>query len=171
VTSYEFVTSMCFVWEMMGASREVALDNWYNTARVISGRNTSIPDVNITWLFPVMVGFNYLVRLHLCDIGSISFGLLYFCVYVNGHLAIKDLNLSSVMNYYVLASPFYVDFVVDGDGSGALSVSVGPSSKSYPYAIDGILNAVEIIKLNNSMGSLVGKVPAEFILKNWPRGI
>jgi hypothetical protein len=60
--------------------------------------------------------------------------------------------------------------VVDGDGSGALSVSFGPLSKSYPYAIDGILNAVEIMKLDNWMGSLVGKVPVEFIMKSWPMG-
>jgi hypothetical protein len=46
--------------------------------------------------------------------------------------------------------------VVDGDGSGSLSVSVGLSSKSYLYAIDGILNAAEIMNLNNLMGSLVG---------------
>jgi hypothetical protein len=35
---------------------------------------------------------------------------------------IEDLDLSSATNY-VLASPFSADFVVDGDGSGALSVS------------------------------------------------
>ncbi|XP_062154819.1 probable receptor-like protein kinase At5g24010 [Alnus glutinosa] len=152
-----------------GASREVAPDNVYNSARVISSRNASIPNVNITWVFPVVGGFKYLVRLHFCDIASISIGLLFFNVYVNGHLAIKNLDLSDVTNY-VLASPYYADFMVDGDGSGALSVSVGPSNNSYPYAIDGILNAVEIMKLNNSMGSLAGKVPAEFIMKSWPRG-
>ncbi|KAE7997145.1 hypothetical protein FH972_001801 [Carpinus fangiana] len=84
------------------ASCEVPPDNMYNTAQVISSRNDSIPDVNITHVFPVMSGFKYLVGLHFCDIASISF--------------------------------------------------------------------VEIIKLNNSMGSLVGKVTAEFILNSWTRG-
>lgn len=51
-----------------------------------------------------------------------------------------------------------------------MSVSVGPSSKSYLYAIDGILNALEIMKLDNQMDSLVGKVSAEFIMKSWPMG-
>jgi hypothetical protein len=48
--SYAFVTSLCFVWEMMdrAASCEVALDNVYNTAQVIRSRNASIPNVNIT---------------------------------------------------------------------------------------------------------------------------
>ena len=156
-------------YQVGGASREVGPDNVYNTARVIKSRNASIPDANITWEFPVIGGFKYLVRLHFCDIASISIALLYFNVYVNGHLAYKDLDLSGVTNYE-LAVPFYADYVVDGDCSGVLSVSVGPSNMSIPYAIDGILNAVEIMKLNNSMGSLVSNLPAELILKNWPRG-
>lgn len=151
-----------------GASREVGPDNVYNTARVIKSTNASIPDVKITWVFPVKGGFKYLVRLHFCDIASISIALLYFNVYVNGNLAYKDLDLSGVTNY-VLAAPFYADYVVDGDSSGVLTVSVGPSNMSYAYGIDGILNAVEIMKLNNSMGSLVGDLPVEFILKSWPR--
>ncbi|GMY23714.1 probable receptor-like protein kinase At5g24010 [Fagus crenata] len=156
-------------YQVGGASREVGPDNVYNTARVIKSRNASIPDANITWEFPVIGGFKYLVRLHFCDIASISIALLYFNVYVNGHLAYKDLDLSGVTNYE-LAVPFYADYVVDGDCSGVLSVSVGPSNMSIPYAIDGILNAVEIMKLNNSMGSLVSNLPAELILKSWPRG-
>ncbi|XWS46128.1 hypothetical protein CRYUN_Cryun14cG0037100 [Craigia yunnanensis] len=70
---------------------------------------------------------------------------------------------------YLLASPFYADFVVDADHSEVVSVSVGPSSKSMAYAVDAILNGVEIMKMNNSVGSLDGKLPAELILKCWPR--
>ncbi|KAF5464332.1 hypothetical protein F2P56_014416 [Juglans regia] len=117
---------------------------------------------------PGLPGFKYLVRLHFCDIASISLGLLYFNVYVNGNLAYKDLDLSRATNY-VLASPFYADFVVDADASGVLSVSVGPSNISMPYTIVGMLNAVEVMKLNNSMGSLAGKLPAELVLKSWPK--
>ncbi|KAG2725334.1 hypothetical protein I3760_01G060400 [Carya illinoinensis] len=157
------------IWyQMGGASREVAPDNVYNTARVIRSTNDSVPDVNITWVFPVTGGFKYLVRLHFCDIACISLGLLYFNVYVNGNLAYKDLDLSRATNY-VLASPFYADFVVDGDASGVLSVSVGPSSSSMAHTIVGTLNAVEVMKLNNSMGSLAGKLPAELVLKSWPK--
>lgn len=152
-----------------GASREVCPDNVYNTARVIKSTNDSIPDVKITWAFPVVGGYKYLVRMHFCDIASISLGLLYFNVYVNGNLAYKDLDLSSVTGY-MLASPFYADFVVDGDDSGALTVSVGPSSKSLAYTIVGILNGVEIMKMNNSMGSLDGMVCAEWVSRSWPSG-
>ncbi|KAK7295118.1 hypothetical protein RJT34_18022 [Clitoria ternatea] len=152
-----------------GASREVGPDNVYNSARLIRSKNDSVPNVNMTWVFPVVGGYKYLVRLHFCDIASISLGLLYFNVYVNGYLAFEDLDLSYVTNS--LASPFYADFVVDGDGNGgALSVSVGPSKSSIPHVIDGILNAVEVMKLNNSHYSLDGDVCVGSVLKSWSTG-
>ena len=90
--------------------------------------------------------------------------MLYFNVYVNGNLAYEDLDLSYVTNS--LASPFYADFVVDG-GDEALSVGVGPSKSSMPHVIDGILNAVEVMKLNNSRSSLDGEVCADLVMKSW----
>ncbi|XP_061361225.1 probable receptor-like protein kinase At5g24010 [Gastrolobium bilobum] len=152
-----------------GASREVGPDNVYNSARLIRSKNDSVPNVNMTWVFPIIGGYKYLVRLHFCDIASISLGLLYFNVYVNGYLAYKDLDLSYITNS--LASPFYADFVVDGNSSvGALTVTVGPSKSSIPHVIDGILNGVEVMKLNNSHNSLDGEVCADFVLKSWSRG-
>ncbi|KAI3411236.1 Malectin_like domain-containing protein [Psidium guajava] len=152
-----------------GASREVCPDNVYNSARVIKSTNATVPNVNMTWVFPVTGDYNYLVRLHFCDIASISLELLYFNVYVNGLLVFKDFDLSYVVNE-VLAAPFYADFVVEGDNSGILSVSIGPSNYSMAHAIDGLLNGVEVMKLNNSMGSLDGEACGGFILKSWPRG-
>ncbi|XP_027928393.1 probable receptor-like protein kinase At5g24010 [Vigna unguiculata] len=150
-----------------GASREVGPDNVYNSARLIRSKNDSVPNVNMTWVFPVVGGYKYLIRLHFCDIASISLGLLYFNVYVNGYVAYEDLDLSYITNS--LASPFYADFVVDG-GDGALSVGVGPSQRSMAHVIDGILNAVEVMKLNNSVSSLDGEVCADFVMKRWSTG-
>lgn len=152
-----------------GASREIAPDNVYNTARVLTSKNASIPNVNITLEFPVVDGYRYLVRTHFCDIASVSLGFLYFNVYVNGHLAYKDLDMTDVANN-ALSAPFYADFVVDGVGNlGVLSVSIGASSKSMEYTVDGILNGVEVMKMSNSMGSFDGDLSAELILKGWPR--
>ena len=150
-----------------GASREVCPDNVYNSARVISSSNATIPNYNITWGFDVVEGHKYLVRMHFCDIASIAIGLLYFNVYVDGHLVYTDLDLSYITGG--LSSPFYADFVLNGGSSGVLTVSVGPSNNSFTHAIDAILNGVEIMKLNNSMGSLDGEVSVEQVLKNWPR--
>lgn len=151
-----------------GASREVGPDNMYNSARLIKSKNASVPRVNMTWEFPVVGGYKYLIRMHFCDIASISIGLLYFNVYVDGHLAYADLDLSSITG--LLASPFYADFVVDADSLGTLSVNIGSSNKSIPYVVDGILNGIEVMKLNNSHNSLDGEVCPGFILKSWSRG-
>ncbi|KAJ6872881.1 hypothetical protein NC651_031880 [Populus alba x Populus x berolinensis] len=155
-------------YQIGGASREVGPDFVYKTARVITDTNGAVLNPNMTWEFPVDEGYKYLVRMHFCDIASISLGLIHFNVYVNGYLAYEDLDLSSIT--YTLASPFYVDFVVDDDSSGVLRVSVGPTNKTMAYGVDGILNGVEIMKMNNSVGSLGGKMCAGMVLKSWPRG-
>lgn len=152
-----------------GASREVGPDNVYNTARLIKSSDDTIPNVNLTWSFEVVKGYTYMVRLHFCDIASVATWMLNFNVYVNGNLAYQMLDLSDITNG-MLASPFYADFVVDGESSGNLVVSVGPSSMSKPRAVDAILNGIEIWKLNNSMGSFDGEVCTDFVWRSWRRG-
>ncbi|KAD6453232.1 hypothetical protein R6Q59_014990 [Mikania micrantha] len=148
-------------YRLGGASREVGPDNMYNSARLISSLDDSIPKQNMTWVFPVNKGFSYLVRLHFCDIASISIGMIYFNVYVNGNLVYENLDLSSLTNY-MLASPFYADFVVDPEKlSDVIRVDIGPSRLSMSHAIDGILNGLEIWKMSNSMSSLDGEVCLE----------
>ncbi|KAJ8573188.1 hypothetical protein K7X08_009699 [Anisodus acutangulus] len=131
-----------------GASREVGPDNVYNSARVIRSSGNLITELNMMWTFPVIGGYKYLVRMHFCDIASIA---------------------REVTNR-LLASPFYADFVVDGDSSGVLTLSVGPSNMSLPRAVDAILNGVEIMKINNSVGSFDGEICAHAVLKSWKRG-
>ncbi|GFQ08814.1 probable receptor-like protein kinase at5g24010 [Phtheirospermum japonicum] len=152
-----------------GATREVGPDNVYNTARVIKGSGNSIPNSNMTWSFQVEKGYKYMVRMHFCDIASVATGMLYFNVYVNGNLAYENLDMSDVTNW-LLASPFYADFVVGGENSGNLVVSVGPSNMSLPHGVDAILNGIEIWKLNNSMGSFDGEVCADFVRTSWRKG-
>ncbi|KAF7154615.1 hypothetical protein RHSIM_Rhsim01G0164700 [Rhododendron simsii] len=155
-------------YQIGGACREIGPDNVYNSARVIRSLDDYVPHKNISLEFHVIGGYEYLVRLHFCDIASMSLNLLYFNVYVNGNLAYENLDLSSVTTM-ALASPFYADFVVNMESTGVLTVTVGPSNMSMSHTIDAILNGVEIMKLNNSMGSLDGEVCAASVLKNWTR--
>lgn len=152
-----------------GASREIAPDNVYNTGRVMNEVNVEMPNFNITWIFPVNLGYRYLVRLHFCDIVSLAVNQLYFNVYLNGYLAYKDLDLSA-LTYQILASPYYADFVVDPEGSGIIRVSIGPSSLGSPSTINAILNGLEIMKINNSMRSLDGDFKANSFGDSWMRG-
>ncbi|KAL6320817.1 hypothetical protein AAG906_008817 [Vitis piasezkii] len=133
-----------------GATQEIAPDNVYMTAQQMNRDNvTSDSRFNISWKFEVgSHSARHLVRLHFCDIVSKSLNLLYFNVYINGLLAVRDLDLS-VLTFHELASPYYMDFVVDSDNSGVTRISVGPSDLSPVSARNAILNGVEIMKLVN----------------------
>ncbi|GAU32361.1 hypothetical protein TSUD_44040 [Trifolium subterraneum] len=131
-----------------GATREIAPENVYMTAQQMNRENSSLASrFNITWNFPVARdGVLHLIRLHFCDIVSPSLNLLYFDVYINGYIAYKDLDLSA-LTFHTLASPVYVDFVVNSDKSGVIQISVGPSDLSSSIRINAILNGAEIMKM------------------------
>ncbi|XP_031381791.1 probable receptor-like protein kinase At5g24010 [Punica granatum] len=142
-----------------GASREVAPDNVYMTAQEMNRDNSTINSkFNITWDFPVgSGGFSHLVRLHFCDIVSTSLNQLYFDVYIDDYPAYINLDLSVLMDH-LLASPYYIDFVVDSSPSEVVRVSVGPSDLSSPMRMNAILNGAEIMKLVTLAGSrTIGK--------------
>ncbi|XP_022147196.1 probable receptor-like protein kinase At5g24010 [Momordica charantia] len=147
-----------------GASREVGPDNVYNSARVIQSRSSLVPKMNMTWTFPVVDGYRYIVRLHFCDIASISIGLLFFNIYVNGFMAYENFDLSTATNWE-LSSPFYVDFLVNSGVDGVLRISIGHSNQSIPYGVDGMLNGIEIMKLKNPLGSFDGNLSAQMVLE------
>lgn len=140
-----------------GASPEVAPDNVYNSARASSS--------NMTWAFAVDPGYKYLVRMHLCDIASLVLNELYLNAYINGYSAYQDFDISDATGQ-VLASPYYVDFVVDVGSSRVLNVGIGPSKFSDPSKVGGLLNGLEIMKMNNTVGSLDGESSVVSVLEN-----
>ncbi|XP_030475177.2 probable receptor-like protein kinase At5g24010 [Syzygium oleosum] len=135
-----------------GATPEIAPDDVYMTAQQMNRDNLPLSaKFNITWEFPVDSGDGrYLVRLHFCDIVSRALNQLYFDVYINGYSAYNNLDLS-VLTYHVLASPYYIDFVVDSYRSGVMQISVGPSDLSTTTRINAILNGAEIMKMVGSV--------------------
>ncbi|XP_047972222.1 probable receptor-like protein kinase At5g24010 [Salvia hispanica] len=138
-------------YQQGGVTREVAPDNVYMTAQQMNVYNGSLVNhFNITWDFPVSSeGAMHLVRLHFCDIVSISLSMLYFNIYINGVTAYKDVDLS-VLAFHRLASPYYIDFVVKNmRGSGVVRISVGPSDLSNTMKKNAILNGVEIMRMVN----------------------
>ncbi|KAL5203217.1 hypothetical protein ABZP36_014169 [Zizania latifolia] len=136
-----------------GATREDAPDSVYNTARRLVGRTNGSSVSNMTWQFNIDGRSSYLIRFHFCDIASNAPHLLVFSSYVDSWSAAKDLDLSEKL-LGVLAVPWYMDFVLpSSDLSGILTVSIGPSSLGN-VAKDGILNGLEIMKMNISTGSV-----------------
>ncbi|OIW03952.1 hypothetical protein TanjilG_30228 [Lupinus angustifolius] len=135
-----------------GPTVNTAPPSVYGTLSEMNTTNDPRSIFNVTWQFDVEPGFQYLVRLHFCDIVSKGLNELYFDVYVDSFQAAKDLDLS-IMSNNVLGAPYYKDLVTPLTADNKLHVSIGPSGVNSNYN-NAILNGLEIMKMNNSMGSL-----------------
>ncbi|XP_008803932.2 probable receptor-like protein kinase At5g59700 [Phoenix dactylifera] len=156
-------------------SAEVAPQLIYLTARSMNPGSMveTNPNFNfnITWRFPVTPGYSYFIRMHFCDIVSKTFTALYFDVYIGDQFAQENLHPADYTDN--LAEAFFRDFALDVPTSQqVLHVSIGRSlSKTTPQTANAILNGLEIMKVNNSVGSLngtfnPGSVPSQDNKKN-----
>ncbi|GER53106.1 kinase family protein [Striga asiatica] len=145
-----------------GATALVAPPLVYSTAAVMADSDTADPNFNLTWSMRVDPGFNYLIRLHFCDIVSTGLNELYFNVYLNGLSGASALDLSTLTSG--LAVPHYMDFVLNAlvISNGTVTIQVGPTSNVKAVQPDAILNGFEVMKLSNSAGSLDGLFSSSF---------
>ncbi|OAY37303.1 probable receptor-like protein kinase At4g39110 [Manihot esculenta] len=138
-----------------GISPIIAPATVYASAQQMADSETKLANFNVTWKFEVDTSFNYLIRLHFCDIVSKSLNDLYFNVYINGKMAISGLDLSSITGQ--LAAPYFKDIVVNSTlMSDGLNVQVGPMGEDTG-TINAILNGLEILKMSSSVDSLDGE--------------
>ncbi|KAG6760811.1 hypothetical protein POTOM_033992 [Populus tomentosa] len=140
-----------------GATQDSAPNAVYGTAIRMNSENDPNSNFNVTWEFNVNPGFQYLVRFHFCDIVSSSLNNLYFNVYIDSWLVAENVDPSNIAN--ALAVAFYKDFVTAATVSNKLRVSIGPTSTIAGVYPNAILNGLEIMKMNNSLGSLSGPAP------------
>ncbi|XP_022146178.1 receptor-like protein kinase HERK 1 [Momordica charantia] len=138
-----------------GAAPEIAPNVVYGTLTQMNSKGDPNSNFNVTWQFKVDPGFQYLVRFHFCDIMSKSLHQLYFNVYIDSWLVIHDLDLSAALSNR-LGTPYYMDSVTGLIKNDILHVSIGPSNLANVYP-NAILNGLEILKMNNSVGSLSGE--------------
>ncbi|KAK7312517.1 hypothetical protein VNO77_36426 [Canavalia gladiata] len=135
-----------------GPTENTAPPSVYGTLTQMNSMNDPRSNFNVTWQFDVEPQFQYLIRLHFCDVVSKGLNELYFNVYINSRLAAKDLDLSIISNN-ILAAPYYLDLVTTPSLMNKILVSIGPSALNSDYP-NAILNGLEIMKMNNSMNSL-----------------
>ncbi|XP_060170247.1 receptor-like protein kinase HERK 1 [Lycium barbarum] len=144
-----------------GATVDFAPQTVYGTCSEMNLNGTGNDpnsNFNVTWTFDVDPGFQYFIRLHFCDIVSTAANQLIFNIYVNSWNVAPDFDPGQKASGF-LATAYYNDYVTPPAKSNKLKVSVGPSATSaYP---DAFLNGLELLKLNNSQGSLsqVGSIP------------
>ncbi|KAK4852463.1 hypothetical protein QYF36_024367 [Acer negundo] len=137
-----------------GATRYTAPNTVYGTATRMNSESDPNSNFNVTWDFKVDPGFQYLVRFHFCDIVSLKLNQLYFNVFIDSWIAAWDLDLSISLSN-TLAGAYFMDFVTVKTVSNKIRISVGPSNLHSVYP-NAILNGLEIMKMNNSQGSLSG---------------
>ncbi|XP_073124339.1 calcium-transporting ATPase 4, endoplasmic reticulum-type-like isoform X3 [Henckelia pumila] len=134
-----------------GATSDSAPQTVYGTCTKMNSEDDPRGNFNVTWLLKVDPSFQYLVRLHFCDIVSTSANQLVFNVYIDSFIVAQDLQLS--LKTPGLANAYYMDFVTAVVVKNNISVSIGPSPISaYP---DAFLNGLEIMKVA-SKDSLAG---------------
>lgn len=133
----------------------IAPQTVYASVTEMGDAGVNQPNFNVSWKFDVDTSFSYLVRLHFCDIVSKGLNELYFHVYVNGKMAINNLDLSAITG--ALSTPYYKDIVVNATlMSQGLTVQVGPANADGGNA-NAILNGVEVLKISNTVNSLDGE--------------
>ncbi|KAK4773666.1 hypothetical protein SAY87_028685 [Trapa incisa] len=137
-----------------GPSHNIAPSTVYGTLREMDSASDPNSNFNVTWQFNVDLGFRYLIRFHFCDIVSKSLNQLYFNVYVDSSTAVSNLDLST-KTFNVLAAPYYLDLVTGLTDKTSIRVSMGPTTENVVYP-NAILNGLEIMKMNNSVGSFSG---------------
>ncbi|KAJ4758798.1 hypothetical protein LUZ62_069173 [Rhynchospora pubera] len=130
--------------------------NWvYATAVKMADAKVGSPYFNITWQLDVESSFGYLVRLHFADIISKSLNDLYFNVYINEKMAISGLDLSTITGD--LSSAYYKDFALNSSSvTDHITVQIGPLNQDTGTP-GALLNGLEVLKMNNSVGSLDGE--------------
>ncbi|KAG6620644.1 hypothetical protein I3842_Q056600 [Carya illinoinensis] len=137
----------------------------YTSSRTM-GKNPHINlKYNLTWIFPVDVGFLYLVRLHFCEtqLEVTLENQRVFRIFIYNQTAEEEMDVIHWSGGN--GSPVYRDYIVLVPGKSqakqGLWLALQPNRDVIPkpdYA-DAILNGVEIFKLNQSDGNLAGPNP------------
>ncbi|XVE99794.1 hypothetical protein REPUB_Repub03eG0231600 [Reevesia pubescens] len=127
----------------------------YSTSRSMGPYPTINMNYNLTWYFPIVAGFNYLLRLHFCETLSemTNEGQRVFDIYVNNQTAESQIDVIGLSGGN--GKPVYKDYVVlIPNGSQDLWLALHPSEYVGSMFEDAILNGVEIFRVNKSDGSL-----------------
>ncbi|XP_061361827.1 receptor-like protein kinase FERONIA [Gastrolobium bilobum] len=131
-----------------------APEELYWTARTMGSNGDNNMRYNLTWSFPVDSGFNYLVRLHFCEISLevTRFNQRVFKVFINNQTAEERMDLVALAG--APFTPLYRDYVVmvpmKSETRQDMWIALHPNLESNPKYADAILNGIEIIKLSDS---------------------
>ncbi|XP_041004511.1 receptor-like protein kinase FERONIA [Juglans microcarpa x Juglans regia] len=127
-----------------------APDELYRSAISMGPNRTRNLLSNLTWELPIASGFNYLVRLHFCELESVITmpGGRSFTIYIDNQTAKVAADVIEGK-----ATPVFRDYVVKIENNGlevksTMFIALQPG-KAINSINDVILNGVEVLKLSN----------------------
>ncbi|KAB1211448.1 Receptor-like protein kinase FERONIA [Morella rubra] len=133
----------------------------YETSRAVGTNPRKNMNFNIAWNFPIDVGFNYLFRLHFCEIQPeiVEPNQRVFSIFINNLTAETEADVIRWSGGNGI--PVYKEYVVlvpdrSRGKQEYLWLALHPRIEANSKYLDAILNGVEIFKLNRSDGSLAG---------------
>ncbi|KAL3523575.1 hypothetical protein ACH5RR_016409 [Cinchona calisaya] len=133
----------------------------YQTSWKKTGGNIRVNQMyNFTWKIPVELGFQYLVRLHFCELddGMAESEQREFSVLINNQIAETKADVMRWSSGY--GTPVYRDYMVkmQGDKEGS-KYDMLISIQSVNELVFGLLSGLEIFKLSNLNNSLASPHP------------
>ncbi|KAK1563640.1 hypothetical protein Q3G72_030532 [Acer saccharum] len=134
----------------------------YSTARSMGPDPQINQNYNLTWIFSVDSGFNYLVRLHFCEVQAniTKINQRAFDIFLGNQTAQSGADVVGWTNHNGV--PVYKDYAVFVPGGGSqkdLWLALHPDLSLKPEYYDAILNGVEIFKLSDAESNLAGPNP------------
>ncbi|KAF3961006.1 hypothetical protein CMV_014330 [Castanea mollissima] len=124
----------------------------YETARIMSNTGVLEKRFNMSWKFEVDPDFDYLIRLHFCELVFNVPKQRIFRIYINNRTAADNFDVyerSGGMNKAYHQD--YIDAV--SSKTKTLWIQLGPETAAGAAGTDALLNGLEIFKLSQS-GSL-----------------
>ncbi|KAA8519355.1 hypothetical protein F0562_013611 [Nyssa sinensis] len=121
----------------------------YQTARIMSNTEVLGKRLNMSWKFEVDPDFEYLIRLHFCELFFGKATQRVFRIYINNRTAADNfdvfvraggMNKAYHQDYYDVVSPKI----------STLWVQLGPASTAGGSETDALLNGLEIFKLSRN---------------------
>uniref|UniRef100_A0ACD5V2B4 Uncharacterized protein n=1 Tax=Avena sativa TaxID=4498 RepID=A0ACD5V2B4_AVESA len=131
----------------------------YETARIMSNNMVVDKRFNVTWRFFVHPNFDYLVRLHFCELVYDKSSQRIFKIYINNKTAAENYDV------YVRAGGINKAYHEDYFDSlpqqvDSLWLQLGPGSMTSASGSDALLNGLEIFKLskNDKLDYVLGHI-------------
>lgn len=121
----------------------------YETARAMTETQTSEKRINMSWKFEVDPDFDYMVRLHFCELKYDKANERIFRIYINNRTAADNVDIfvrAGGMN-----KAYHQDYV-DAVSSriNTLWVQLGPDTVAGAAGTDALLNGLEIFKMSRN---------------------